>query len=154
MVLSVTGFLSLMCVMVSRVCYERASLSPIIQTFFLSAIWHGVYPGYYLTFLTGVLMTLVARAVSMGDAFSSCRANHVDWGPHCSGRASPDLRWVCLPRVLSEAGRPHPQSVHLRGGHSKVKHGKARCASSEGDGHTRPPDLPPEKPVCRSGSNS
>ncbi|XP_052505149.1 lysophospholipid acyltransferase 2 [Budorcas taxicolor] len=46
-----------------RVCYERASLSPIIQTFFLSAIWHGVYPGYYLTFLTGVLMTLVARAV-------------------------------------------------------------------------------------------
>ena len=22
------------------------------------------------------------------------------------------------------------------------------------DGHTRPPDLPPEKPVCRSGSNS
>ena len=22
------------------------------------------------------------------------------------------------------------------------------------DGNTRPPDLPPEKPVCRSGSNS
>ena len=22
------------------------------------------------------------------------------------------------------------------------------------DGYTRPPDLPPEKPVCRSGSNS
>ena len=26
--------------------------------------------------------------------------------------------------------------------------------NSEGDGHTRPPDLPLEKPVCRSGSNS
>ena len=26
--------------------------------------------------------------------------------------------------------------------------------NSERDGHTRPPDLPPEKPVCRSGSNS
>ena len=26
--------------------------------------------------------------------------------------------------------------------------------NSEGDGNTRPPDLPPEKPVCRSGSNS
>ena len=25
---------------------------------------------------------------------------------------------------------------------------------SEGDGNTRPPDLPPEKSVCRSGSNS
>ncbi|EHB15193.1 Lysophospholipid acyltransferase 2, partial [Heterocephalus glaber] len=46
-----------------RVCYERASFSPTIQTFFLSAIWHGVYPGYYLTFLTGVLMTVAARAM-------------------------------------------------------------------------------------------
>ncbi|XP_066091455.1 lysophospholipid acyltransferase 2 isoform X2 [Saccopteryx bilineata] len=46
-----------------RVCYERATLSPTIQTFILSAIWHGVYPGYYLTFLTGVLMTLAARAM-------------------------------------------------------------------------------------------
>ena len=26
--------------------------------------------------------------------------------------------------------------------------------NSEGDGNTRPPDLPPEKSVCRSGSNS
>ena len=26
--------------------------------------------------------------------------------------------------------------------------------NSERDGHTRPPDLPPEKPVCRSGSNT
>ncbi|XP_047638643.1 lysophospholipid acyltransferase 2 isoform X2 [Phacochoerus africanus] len=46
-----------------RVCYERVSMSPTIQTFILSAIWHGVYPGYYLTFLTGTVMTLAARAV-------------------------------------------------------------------------------------------
>lgn len=57
--------LTLMFSVVSRVCYERASLSPTIQTFILSAIWHGVYPGYYLTFLTGVVMTLAARAVSI-----------------------------------------------------------------------------------------
>ncbi|NWS42031.1 MBOA2 protein, partial [Probosciger aterrimus] len=44
-------------------CYERATFSPTIQTFILSAIWHGVYPGYYLTFLTGILMTLAARAI-------------------------------------------------------------------------------------------
>ena len=28
------------------------------------------------------------------------------------------------------------------------------CGKSERDGNTRPPDLPLEKPVCRSGSNS
>ena len=28
------------------------------------------------------------------------------------------------------------------------------CGNSERDGNTRPPDLPLEKPVCRSGSNS
>ena len=28
------------------------------------------------------------------------------------------------------------------------------CENSERDGHTRPPDLPLEKPVCRSGGNS
>ena len=29
-----------------------------------------------------------------------------------------------------------------------------KLGNSEGDGNTRPPDLPLEKPVCRSGSNS
>ena len=33
-----------------------------------------------------------------------------------------------------------------------VDHNKLE--NSERDGHTRPPDLPPEKSVCRSGSNS
>ena len=33
-----------------------------------------------------------------------------------------------------------------------VAHNKLE--NSERDGNTRPPDLPPEKPVCRSGSNS
>ena len=28
------------------------------------------------------------------------------------------------------------------------------CGKPERDGNTRPPDLPLEKPVCRSGSNS
>ncbi|XP_036118582.1 lysophospholipid acyltransferase 2 isoform X3 [Molossus molossus] len=63
-----------------RVCYERATLSPTIQTFVLSAIWHGVYPGYYLTFLTGVLMTLAARTMR-----SNVRHYFI---------ASPQLKWV------------------------------------------------------------
>ena len=33
-----------------------------------------------------------------------------------------------------------------------VDHNKLE--NSERDGHIRPPDLPPEKSVCRSGSNS
>ncbi|KAM4693498.1 lysophospholipid acyltransferase 2 [Discoglossus pictus] len=46
-----------------RVCYERATINPTVQTFLLSAMWHGVYPGYYLTFFTGGVMTFAARNV-------------------------------------------------------------------------------------------
>ncbi|XP_062325203.1 lysophospholipid acyltransferase 2 [Osmerus eperlanus] len=46
-----------------RVCYERCPINPTAATFLLSAIWHGVYPGYYLTFLTGIAMTMAARAI-------------------------------------------------------------------------------------------
>lgn len=64
-------------VCLARVCYERATFSPTIQTFILSAIWHGVYPGYYLTFLTGVLMTLAARAVSTNHLSSLISSNSI-----------------------------------------------------------------------------
>nr|XP_033809784.1 membrane-bound O-acyltransferase domain-containing protein 2-like isoform X2 [Geotrypetes seraphini] len=46
-----------------EICYDRCNVSPTLATFVLSAVWHGVHPGYYLTFLTGMLMTLAARAV-------------------------------------------------------------------------------------------
>lgn len=46
-----------------RVCYERVPWYPTVLTFILSALWHGVYPGYYFTFLTGVFVTLAARKV-------------------------------------------------------------------------------------------
>ena len=32
--------------------------------------------------------------------------------------------------------------------------GSQQTVKNSRDGNTRPPDLPPEKPVCRSGSNS
>lgn len=47
-----------------RVCYERCTVNPTAATFLLSALWHGVYPGYYLTFLTGIAVTMAARSVS------------------------------------------------------------------------------------------
>ncbi|KAF3701166.1 Membrane-bound O-acyltransferase domain-containing protein 2 [Channa argus] len=46
-----------------RVCYERCPINPTAATFLLSAMWHGVYPGYYLTFFTGISMTMAARAI-------------------------------------------------------------------------------------------
>lgn len=49
---------------VCRVCYERCTVNPTAATFLLSALWHGVYPGYYLTFLTGIAVTMAARSVS------------------------------------------------------------------------------------------
>lgn len=51
-----------------RVCYERCTVNPTAATFLLSALWHGVYPGYYLTFLTGIAVTMAARSVSARTA--------------------------------------------------------------------------------------
>jgi lysophospholipid acyltransferase 1/2 len=44
-----------------HVCYYRTE--SVYMTMALSAFWHGLYPGYYLTFLTGALVTNAARAV-------------------------------------------------------------------------------------------
>ncbi|XP_053743154.1 lysophospholipid acyltransferase 1 [Synchiropus splendidus] len=45
------------------VCYERAPRHRLALTFVLSALWHGVYPGYYFTFITAIPITMAARAV-------------------------------------------------------------------------------------------
>lgn len=46
------------------VMYERASPKyNTVMTYSLSAFWHGFYPGYYVTFLTGALFTNGARMV-------------------------------------------------------------------------------------------
>ncbi|KAM4797129.1 lysophospholipid acyltransferase 2-like [Rhinophrynus dorsalis] len=50
-------------VWLKEVCYDRSPFNPLISTFLLSAVWHGVHPGYYLTFLTAVPITLAARRV-------------------------------------------------------------------------------------------
>lgn len=54
-----------------RVCYERCAINPTAATFLLSAMWHGVYPGYYLTFLTGIAMTMAARSVSAHTVYTA-----------------------------------------------------------------------------------
>uniref|UniRef100_A0A3P8UXV3 Membrane bound O-acyltransferase domain containing 1 n=1 Tax=Cynoglossus semilaevis TaxID=244447 RepID=A0A3P8UXV3_CYNSE len=45
------------------VCYDRAPKHQLPLTFVLSALWHGVYPGYYFTFITAIPITIAARAI-------------------------------------------------------------------------------------------
>jgi len=45
------------------IVYERTTTGRTVLTYILSAMWHGFYPGYYITFLTGALFTLGSRAV-------------------------------------------------------------------------------------------
>jgi hypothetical protein len=45
-----------------RTAYERAPRRlSVLATYLLSAVWHGFYPGYYMTFLGGALFTYSAR---------------------------------------------------------------------------------------------
>ncbi|XP_007901355.2 lysophospholipid acyltransferase 1 isoform X2 [Callorhinchus milii] len=45
------------------ICYDRLSNYRIPLTLMLSAVWHGVYPGYYFTFITAIPVTMAARTV-------------------------------------------------------------------------------------------
>ncbi|KAM3873444.1 lysophospholipid acyltransferase 1 [Diretmus argenteus] len=50
-------------VWLKTVCYDRAPRYRMALTFILSALWHGVYPGYYFTFITAIPITMASRAV-------------------------------------------------------------------------------------------
>ncbi|XP_020278739.1 lysophospholipid acyltransferase 2 isoform X2 [Pseudomyrmex gracilis] len=43
--------------------YERTGRNKVLYTYTLSAIWHGFYPGYYLTFASGALFTIASRSI-------------------------------------------------------------------------------------------
>ncbi|XP_014671243.1 PREDICTED: lysophospholipid acyltransferase 1-like isoform X2 [Priapulus caudatus] len=45
------------------IAYERAPCMKTFLTYLLSAYWHGFFPGYYLTFGAGALVTIAARNV-------------------------------------------------------------------------------------------
>lgn len=46
-----------------RTAYDRAPRKlSVVATYLLSAVWHGFYPGYYMTFLGGALFTYAARS--------------------------------------------------------------------------------------------
>jgi lysophospholipid acyltransferase 1/2 len=43
--------------------YDRNERYKTLYTYVLSAVWHGFYPGYYLTFLSGALFTEAGRSL-------------------------------------------------------------------------------------------
>ncbi|KOX76666.1 Membrane-bound O-acyltransferase domain-containing protein 2 [Melipona quadrifasciata] len=43
------------------IVYERIKHNKILFTYALSALWHGFYPGYYLTFANGAFFTVASR---------------------------------------------------------------------------------------------
>ncbi|KAK5650034.1 hypothetical protein RI129_001063 [Pyrocoelia pectoralis] len=45
------------------IVYERVTKHATVLTYALSAVWHGFYPGYYLTFAGGALFTFAARTM-------------------------------------------------------------------------------------------
>jgi lysophospholipid acyltransferase 1/2 len=50
-----------------RCAYERTNNKyRTLVTYVMSAVWHGFWPGYYLTFLTGALVTTAARNARRG----------------------------------------------------------------------------------------
>ena len=71
------------------------------------------------------------------------------------GRGTRDQKannlWV-IEKVREFKKNPYFCSINYAKTFDFVDHNKLE--NSEGDGNTRPPDLPPEKSVCRSGSNS
>ncbi|XP_003747942.1 lysophospholipid acyltransferase 1 [Galendromus occidentalis] len=44
-----------------HVCYDRKVESKTVMTFFISAVWHGFYPGYFLAFMTCSLFVTASR---------------------------------------------------------------------------------------------
>lgn len=59
------------------IVYERVPKKyGTVLTFALSAVWHGFYPGYYVTFATGALMVTAARVVSASANF--CVKQHYE----------------------------------------------------------------------------
>jgi lysophospholipid acyltransferase 1/2 len=44
--------------------YDRCRHYRTALTYALSSMWHGFYPGYYLTFAGGALFTFASRTVS------------------------------------------------------------------------------------------
>ena len=48
-----------------HVVYVRMPFLNTLSVFFISALWHGFYPGYYFTFFTASFFITASRLVSI-----------------------------------------------------------------------------------------
>ena len=104
---------------------------------------------------------LIPACASSSPAFcmmySACKLNKQ--GDTIQSWCTPLPIWNQFPKLLTSVGsqKKHESSRKT----STIDYAKAcdcvdhnKLENSERDGNTRPPDLPLEKPTCRSGSNS
>ena len=63
-----------------------------------------------------------------------------------------NIHWILLRKSKRVSEKLYFYSIYYAKAFDCVDHNKLE--NSERDGNSRPPDLPLEKPVCRSGSNS
>ncbi|XP_060527652.1 lysophospholipid acyltransferase 6 [Cylas formicarius] len=84
--------------------YDRVSSRATLLTFALSAIWHGFYPGYYLTFLGGALFTFASRTVRrrVRDHFAASRESKLFYDTSTFVATRLVMAYVTYPFVLLE----------------------------------------------------
>ncbi len=83
----------------NRYVYARTDGS-LLMTYFISAFWHGFYPGYYLFFLSLPIATNVERECRgrIGSRFESGRWNW--WGVLCWAATQTTLMYISLPFLV------------------------------------------------------
>ena len=119
-----------------HVIQQQPFTSVIILTSFLSVWFQCVCP--LMPSCNNYHLTWVSLTLGVGYLFMAAPAKHSRCSlPWTRGISSP------LPFLVFNVGLQAIDCVD----HSKLE-------NSERDGNTRPPDLPLEKSVCRSGSNS
>ncbi|KAH9419324.1 Lysophospholipid acyltransferase 1 [Dermatophagoides pteronyssinus] len=55
----------------------------VVATFALSAVWHGFYPGYYLTFATACLFMAASKTIRKCIRYRFVHSKHLLIGYHC-----------------------------------------------------------------------
>lgn len=86
---------------VFSVCYDRAPRKyRMVMTFLLSATWHGFFPGYYMTFLSGHIVTLAQRKVKLPYFHCFLESQHLKY----SVQPSFQVRRVIRPRFQTGVG--------------------------------------------------
>ncbi|XP_022669574.1 membrane-bound O-acyltransferase domain-containing protein 2-like isoform X2 [Varroa destructor] len=89
------------------ICYDRVATSKTLTTFFLSAAWHGFYPGYYLTFMTLAVQTLAARSVrrSVRPFFQKSASSRFVWDAITFVATVAGFAYATIPFILLSFGK-------------------------------------------------